>query len=113
LSVEVFGPTDLPDSATATLFLACTQGQAVSGGFSVDKPVLGVSPLYDAPARTPSPADFGWEVSLANGSGIDLQMTLFIVCVISPPANSSAAGAAPAPRPRILKKVITKLRTAA
>jgi hypothetical protein len=52
----------------------------------------------------------GWEVTVANASGIDLTMVVQVVCATS--AGSSSSAASRGQGAHIVKRVMTKLKPA-
>lgn len=101
------------NDTTANLIFACDNGgMPVSGGVSLDLPVIGVTLLSDRP-DPPTGAPTGWDAAIANASGLTVTMTVYIVCT-TPAATSSGAGAAPhAQGARIVKETVTRLRNPA
>jgi hypothetical protein len=90
----------------ATLQIACDAGTLISGGVSVNEPVINAFILSDKPVPdTGAPA--AWEGSVANDSGLDLTMAVYVVCATPASTSSSTAQGA-----HIVNQVKTKLKTA-
>jgi len=86
---------DKGDKGVPTLNIGCDSGTPIGGGFTVAEPVIGVYTDEDRPqpdTGTPST----WEVSVASTAGLDLTMTVYVVCAT--PVGSSAAAAGQAQR---------------
>jgi hypothetical protein len=94
------------------LDIACDSGVPVGGGMSINLPVVGVSTLSDRPNPVTGTVT-SWNVAVANASGVDLSMTVYIICTPAPASSSSAATAPQAQGAHIVKRVVTKLPNAA
>jgi hypothetical protein len=105
-SIHTFSQSaDLPNDVADTLNIACDSGSLIGGGFDLGEAVIGVTTDTNRPAGNPPNA---WDVTLSNVSGLDLTLTVYVVCV-TPTAGSSSA-AARAQGAHIVKSVQTKLR---
>jgi hypothetical protein len=101
--------TDLPNNRESTLNIACDSGTPIGGGMAVNEPIVGIYTDEDRPQPdTGTPTT--WEVSIANTSGLDLTMSVYVVC-------ASGAGTASAAAPahggaRIISQVYPRIKNA-
>ena len=82
----------MTNGVAATLQLGCDAGTLISGGVSLNEAVVNAFILSDKPVPdTGAPA--AWEGSVANNSGLDLIMAVYVVCATQTSTSSSAATA--------------------
>ena len=87
--------TDLANDTVSTLNIACDSGTPIGGGFTVAEPVIGVYTDTNGPLpETGTPQS--WEVSIASTAGLDLTMSVYVVCASN--VGTSPAAAAQAQR---------------
>jgi hypothetical protein len=92
-SIHTFNlSADLPNNVADTLAVKCDSGAPIGGGMAVSQTVVGVYTVSDRP-QPDSGTPTSWEVTIANTSGLDLTMTVYVVCA-SPAGSSSAAAQA-------------------
>jgi hypothetical protein len=107
-SIHTFNQTtDLPNGVAATLNIACDTDTPISGGVNLGEPVINVAIDTDHPVPE-SGTPTSWEVTVANASGLDLTMSVDVVCV-TPAGSGSSAAASQTQGARIIKEVLTKL----
>jgi hypothetical protein len=97
----------MPTNVADTLNVACDSGQLISGGYDVGEAVAGVIADTNRPAGSPPNA---WDVTVANTSGVDLTLTVYVVCATS--ASGSSSAAAQAQGAHIVKNAQAKLKPA-
>jgi hypothetical protein len=97
------------NNEATTLDVGCDAGTLISGGVSIAEPVINAFILDDKPVPdTGTP--LGWEGAIANTSGIDLTLTVYVVCATQSASGSNAAVRAQGAH--IVKKTVTSIKNA-
>ena len=109
-SIHTFSlSADMPNNVADTLNVACDSGSLISGGFDVGEALIGITVDTNRPAGNPP---HEWDVTVANTSGVDVTLTVFVVC-ITPSPSVATGGAQAQAQPQgahIVKQAQVKLR---
>ena len=90
------------------LDLGCDSGTVISGGMTIDQPIIGVYTDADRP-RPDTGTPTSWEISMANASGLDVTLSVYVVCA-SPAGSANAASQVQGAR--IIRQVKAKIKNA-